>query len=173
MNNYINTVACETNKVQLNHIVVIDPPQEGYTGSTYYVLWNGDKGCADGSDIHSNYISEVAKYSSGWLLGGKLSEHNKIHEYYDKCEKVLQARRSQLLEQFSRAKMNDDEEALSEVWDEIEKFNAKNPSCRITKPNAMQSYRNRMRRINDSESGVYISKKHHEILDERRFSFSE
>ena len=85
--------------------------------------------------------------------------------------KRLQARRSQLLAQFSRAKMNDDEETLSEVWDEIEQFNAKNPSRRITKPNAMQSYRNRMRRINHSENGVYIPKKHHEILDEGRFAF--
>ncbi|MHA3081673.1 PLxRFG domain-containing protein [Acinetobacter sp. ANC 5383] len=85
----------------------------------------------------------------------------------------LQARRSQLLAQFSRAKMNDDEETLSEVWADIDKFNAKNPSRRITKPNAMQSYRNRMRRINHSENGVYIPKKHHEVLDEGRFAFSE
>lgn len=64
MNNYINAVACATSKVQINNIVSIFPPEEDYTGSTYYVLWSGDKGCEGGSGTMSSYISEVSRYSS-------------------------------------------------------------------------------------------------------------
>ena len=42
----------------------IFPPEEDYTGSTYYVLWSGDKGCEGGSGTMSSYISEVSRYSS-------------------------------------------------------------------------------------------------------------
>ena len=48
MNQYINAVACATSKVELKDIVNIHPPEEDYTGSTYYVLWSGDKGCEGG-----------------------------------------------------------------------------------------------------------------------------
>lgn len=64
MNNYINAVACATSKVQINNIVSIFPPEEDYTGSTYYVLWSVDKGCEGGSGTMSSYISEVSRYSS-------------------------------------------------------------------------------------------------------------
>ena len=64
MNNYINSVACATSKVQINNIVSIFPPEEDYTGSTYYVLWSGDKGCEGGSGTMSSYITEVSRYSS-------------------------------------------------------------------------------------------------------------
>ncbi len=58
MNNYINAVACATSKVQINNIVSIFPPEEDYTGSTYYVLWSGDKGCEGGSGTMSSYAAK-------------------------------------------------------------------------------------------------------------------
>ena len=64
MNPYINAVACATSKVELKDIVNIHPPEEDYTGSTYYVLWSGDKGCEGGSGTMSAYISEVSRYST-------------------------------------------------------------------------------------------------------------
>ena len=64
MNQYINAVACATSKVELKDIVNIHPPKEDYTGSTYYVLWSGDKGCEGGSGTMSAYISEVSRYST-------------------------------------------------------------------------------------------------------------
>lgn len=64
MNQYINAVACATSKVELKDIVNIHPPEEDYTGSTYYVLWSGDKGCEGGSGTMSAYISEVSRYST-------------------------------------------------------------------------------------------------------------
>lgn len=64
MNQYINVVACATSKVELKDIVSIFPSEEEYTGSAYYVLWSGDKGCEGGSGTISTYISEVSRYSS-------------------------------------------------------------------------------------------------------------
>lgn len=63
MNQYINAVACSTNPIEIKDIASIFPPEQEYTGSTYYVLWSGDKGCEGGSATLSSYISEVSRYS--------------------------------------------------------------------------------------------------------------
>lgn len=63
INNYIDSVACATSKIQQKDIYKIDSDQD--TGiATYYVLWVGDKGCQGGSGTMSAYVSEVTRYSS-------------------------------------------------------------------------------------------------------------
>ena len=61
MNNYITSISCMNDKVQLKDIFTIDKPSEN--GSIYYVLWNGDIGCNGGTGTHSYYVSEVSRFS--------------------------------------------------------------------------------------------------------------
>lgn len=61
MNNYVSSIACSENKVQLKDVFTVQKPSE--SGSIYFVLWNGDVGCEGGTATHSYYISEVSNFS--------------------------------------------------------------------------------------------------------------
>jgi len=61
MNNYISSISCMNDKVELKDIFTIDKPSEN--GSTYYIFWNGDIGCNSGTGTHSYYVSEVSRFS--------------------------------------------------------------------------------------------------------------
>lgn len=85
-------------------------------------------------------------------------------------QKKLDSRRTSLMSQFARAKMDDDQEGMDEAWKEIEAFNQANPSRRINRIQAMQSYRKRQKRIDDAEYGMVVSRKKRDDLDEGRFA---
>ena len=48
--------------------------------------------------------------------------------------------------------MLNDQQEMDEIWEEIQAFNDKNPSRRITRINLNQSYRQRQRRIDRARS---------------------
>lgn len=85
----------------------------------------------------------------------------------------LNERRSSLMTLWSRAKMMDDQEDMDEIWKEIQGFNEKNPSRRITRLNLNQSYRNRKRRIDKSEDGIYLSRNQQGVREAGNFAFAE
>jgi hypothetical protein len=87
-----------------------------------------------------------------------------------RAERVLTDRRQALVEQWAHARMADDEEGAAEVWEAVQKFNAKNPGRRITMPSLVQSLRNRNKRIREAEDGVYLPKKHADVRDLGRFA---
>ncbi|WP_052417803.1 PLxRFG domain-containing protein [Acinetobacter junii] len=104
------------------------------------------------SDIRTAYEGKSAVYQ----LNRKLNE-----------------RRSRLMALWSRAKMMDDQQEMDEIWEEIQGFNDKNPSRRITKINLNQSYRNRQRRIDRAEDGVYLPRNRQDARDAGYFAFGE
>lgn len=85
----------------------------------------------------------------------------------------LEARRGQLMAQWARAKLVDDTDRMDDIWSEIEQFNEKNPSRRITRVNLQQSYRNRKKRIDKAEDGVYLSRSRQDAREAGRFAFGE
>lgn len=91
---------------------------------------------------------------------------------YD-LQKKLDARRTSLMTKYARAKMDDDQDGMDEAWTEIEAFNQANPSRRINKIQAMQSYRKRQKRIDKAEHGMVVSRKKRDDLDEGRFAYRD
>lgn len=85
----------------------------------------------------------------------------------------LNERRSRLMTLWSRAKMMDDQQEMDEIWEEIQGFNDKNPSRRITRINLNQSYRNRQRRIDRAEDGIYLSRNRQDAREAGYFAFGE
>ncbi|UUN99221.1 PLxRFG domain-containing protein [Acinetobacter bereziniae] len=85
----------------------------------------------------------------------------------------LNERRSRLMTLWSRAKMMDDQQEMDEIWGEIQGFNDKNPSRRITRMNLNQSYRNRQRRIDRAEDGIYLSRNRQDAREAGYFAFGE
>lgn len=85
----------------------------------------------------------------------------------------LNERRSRLMTLWSRAKMMDDQQEMDEIWEEIQGFNDKNPSRRITRMNLNQSYRNRQRRIDRAEDGIYLSRNRQDAREAGYFAFGE
>ncbi|WP_234623645.1 PLxRFG domain-containing protein [Acinetobacter guillouiae] len=88
-------------------------------------------------------------------------------------DKKLNERRGRLMALWSRAKMIDDQQEMDEIWEEIQGFNDKNPSRRITRVNLNQSYKNRQRRIDRSEDGIYLSRNRQEARSAGYFAFGE
>ena len=82
-------------------------------------------------------------------------------------------RRHVMLTKAARATMAKDAEARAEAMKEIERFNQKNPTRRITPLNVLQSVRNRNKRIDQSEGGIYLPKNRRDAMDAGRFAVSE
>ena len=85
-------------------------------------------------------------------------------------DRKLNERRSRLMALWSRAKMLDDQQEMDEIWGEIQGFNDKNPSRRITRMNLNQSYRNRKRRIDRAEDGIYLPRNHQDAREVGKFA---
>ncbi|AYO54379.1 PLxRFG domain-containing protein [Acinetobacter wuhouensis] len=88
-------------------------------------------------------------------------------------DKKLNARRGRLMTLWTRAKMMDDQQEMDEIWTEIQGFNDKNPSRRITRMNLNQSYKNRQRRIDRAEDGIYLSRNRQDARSAGNFAFGE
>ncbi|AOG22566.1 PLxRFG domain-containing protein [Acidovorax sp. RAC01] len=85
-------------------------------------------------------------------------------------DRALGERRQELLTKAARATMDKDAEARAEALKEIERFNEKNPGRRITAINIVQSVRNRQKRIDQAEGGVYLPRNRRDAMDAGRFA---
>lgn len=109
----------------------------------------------------------------GQLLGFSPSEVRLAQEgksaIYQQ-DKALGERRQELLTKAARATMAKDAEARAEAMKEIQRFNQKNPTRRITPLNVLQSVRNRQKRIDRAEGGVYLPRNRRDAMDAGRFA---
>lgn len=87
--------------------------------------------------------------------------------------KRLDKRRTELMNDYVRAVQRDDMDGQQEIWAEIQTFNQKNPSRRISRVQAMQSLRQREKRVKQAEHGIYLPNKKREDADVGRFAFDE
>ncbi|ENW30621.1 PLxRFG domain-containing protein [Acinetobacter lwoffii] len=87
--------------------------------------------------------------------------------------KRLDNRRDDLMNDYVRAVQRDDMDGQQEIWAEIQTFNQKNPSRRISRVQAMQSLRQREKRVKQAEHGIYLPNKKREDADIGRFAFDE
>lgn len=112
----------------------------------------------------------------GQLLGFSPSEVRLAQEgksaIYQQ-DKALAGRRQELLTKAARATMAKDAEARAEAMKEIQRFNEKNPTRRITPLNVLQSVRNSQRRIDQAEGGVYLPKNRRDAIQAGRFALAE
>jgi len=110
---------------------------------------------------------------AGQAMGFSPSEVRLAYEgksaVYQK-DRALNERRQELLTKAARATMDKDAEARSQAMQEIQRFNEKNPTRRITQIHVMQSVRNRERRITQAENGVYLPQNRRGALDAGRFA---
>lgn len=112
----------------------------------------------------------------GQLLGFSPSEVRLAQEgksaIYQQ-DKALAGRRQELLTKAARATMAKDAEARAEAMKDIQRFNQKNPTRRITPLNVLQSVRNSQRRIDQAEGGVYLPKNRRDAIQAGRFALAE
>lgn len=87
--------------------------------------------------------------------------------------KRLDNRRTELMTDYVRAIQREDADGQKELWAEIQEFNQKNPSRRISRVQAMQSLRQREKRVTQAEHGIYLPNKKREDADIGRFAFDE
>lgn len=85
--------------------------------------------------------------------------------------KRLDKRRTELMTDYVRAIQRDDADSQKEIWAEIQAFNQKNPSRRISRVQAMQSLRQREKRVKQAEHGIYLPNKKRDDADVGRFAF--
>ena len=87
--------------------------------------------------------------------------------------KRLDNRRDDLMNDYVRAIQREDADGQKEIWAEIQAFNQKNPSRRISRVQAMQSLRQSENRVKQAEHGIYLPNKKREDADIGRFAFDE
>jgi hypothetical protein len=112
----------------------------------------------------------------GQLLGFSPSEVRLAQEGKSAIyqhDKALEDRRKELLSKAARATRLKDTEARAGAMKEIERFNQKNPKLRITPLNVLQSVRNRQKRIDQAEGGVYLPKNRRDAIQAGRFALAE
>ena len=112
----------------------------------------------------------------GQLLGFSPSEVRLAQEGKSAIyqhDKALGERRQSLLTKAARATMDKDTEARAEAMKEIERFNQKNPARRITQLNVLQSVRNRNKRIDQAQDGVYLPKSRRDAMEAGRFALGD
>ena len=80
-------------------------------------------------------------------------------------DKALTERRSVLMRMFADARMNGDTETVQEIQGQIQNFNAKNPGRKITGQNLVQSIKNRRKRIEQAQNGIYLPKNRRDAID--------
>lgn len=85
-------------------------------------------------------------------------------------DSALNERRQELMTQFARGAMKQDQEAMAQAREEIRAFNEKHPQRRITMPQLAQSIRSRQQRINRSEGGVSLPANRRDAMEQGRFA---
>lgn len=90
-----------------------------------------------------------------------------------KADKALQDRRSNLKRQYARAMEAGDQGAAADIRAEIADFNAKNPERSITGAQLSQSLRERARRRNQAQNGIYLPASRRDALAAGRFAIDD
>ncbi len=135
----------------------------------------GDEGVQDKTGV--SIVDEVS--SMDLLVQGMGFSPSDVRTAYEgktaiyQLDKKLNERRGRLMALWSRARMMDDQGEMDSIWSDIQEFNDKNPSRRITRVNLQQSYRNRQRRIDKAEDGIYLTRKHQDAREAGYFAFGE
>lgn len=89
------------------------------------------------------------------------------------ADRALLERRDKLMGGFAKAAMDKDDAAMTEMREAIRNFNEKNPRIRITVPQMWKSVRERQRRIDQAEHGVYLPKNRRDAMEDGRFAFGD
>ena len=89
------------------------------------------------------------------------------------ADRKMSERRQELLTKIAKATMAKDENGKAEAREEIKRFNEKNPGRRINPNHIMQSVRNRQKRIDQAQDGVYLPKNRRDAMDAGRFAFEQ
>jgi hypothetical protein len=86
------------------------------------------------------------------------------------ADRRLNERRQDLMTQFARAAMDQDQDGMTEARAAIAEFNKVNPGRRITPPQMWQSVRDGERRIREADDGVYLPRTRRDVMAEGRFA---
>ena len=73
-------------------------------------------------------------------------------------EDAIKKRRQSLMNKYFDAVTNEDQEALNETLEAIDRFNEKNPTIRLSTKSLRQSMRTRQKRTEETKSGLYLDK---------------
>jgi hypothetical protein len=84
-------------------------------------------------------------------------------------EREVNTRRTQLMNKYEMARTSGDYDLMSEVIEEIQKFNDTRPSKKITKDTLERSHRARLAAEKDMIAGVRFDKKLRPEIEERFF----
>lgn len=87
------------------------------------------------------------------------------------ADRRLDERRAELMGQFAKAAMAQDEAGMVRANDAIARFNERNPGRRITAPQKWQSVRRREQRVRDADNGVYLPSKRRDAMEAGAFAF--
>jgi len=85
-------------------------------------------------------------------------------------DSALNERRQELMTQFARGAMKQDQEAMAQAREEIRAFNEKHPQRRITMPQLAQSIRSRQKRIDRADGGVSLPANRRDAMEQGRFA---
>lgn len=134
-----------------------------------------NEGVQDKSGI--SILDEVSPAAvAGQFLGFSPSEARNAQEGKSAImalDRALGERRQELLTKIAKATMAKDEEAKVEAREEIKRFNEKNPGRRINPNHIMASVRNRQKRIDQAQDGVYLPRNRRDAMDAGRFAVSD
>lgn len=104
-------------------------------------------------------LSDVGQQALGFR-SGKIAQAQEGKSAIYKMDKEIGSKRQRLMNRYAKAYMAGDVVAADEAWQDIKRFNAgigkDYPKLKITKPKLMQSIKQRRRRIEDAEDGIYL-----------------
>ena len=136
----------------------------------YYTSGHTDK---SGIVIKDDFdTSEIAGQALGFSPSDlRLKMEGKGSVY--RADRAVSLRRTELMNMIAKAIMEGDREAATEVRQEINRFNQKNPTRKITYQQVASSVKNRRKRIKDAENGVYLAKSREKAREAGSFAFEE
>lgn len=104
-------------------------------------------------------LSDVGQQALGFR-SGKIAQAQEGKSAIYKMDKEIGSKRQRLMNRYAKAYMAGDAAGAEEAWQDIKRFNAgigkDYPKLKITKPKLMQSIKQRRRRIEDAEDGIYL-----------------
>lgn len=123
----------------------------------YSTQGNVDKSGIEIVEKENVSISDITQQAIGFR-SGKFAEAQEVKSAIYQADKELTGIRKSLVDSYARAYRDGDTERADEIWERIKRFNAKNPSVKITRPALMKSIRERNRRIENAKDGIYLNK---------------
>ena len=104
-------------------------------------------------------LSDISQQALGFR-SGKIAQAQEGKSAIYKMDKEIGSKRQRLMTRYAKAYMAGDAVAADKAWQDIKRFNAgigkDYPKLKITKPKLMQSIKQRRRRIEDADDGIYL-----------------